>query len=63
MEDRLQFGADSAVRGVSANVRKRSPVAGHLSGYFEIEFVPHCGGGKVDSELVHTLVMTDIATG
>ncbi|WP_176385927.1 hypothetical protein [Paraburkholderia youngii] len=63
MEDRPQFGAGSAVRGVSVNVRKRSPTAGHLPGYFEIDFVPHCGGGKVDSELVHTLVMTDIATG
>lgn len=34
-----------------------------LPGYLEIDFVEHCGGTKVDGDFVHTLVMTDIATG
>ncbi|CAB3680723.1 integrase catalytic domain-containing protein [Trinickia soli] len=34
-----------------------------LPGYLEIDFVEHCGGTKIDGDFVHSLVMTDIATG
>ena len=32
-------------------------------GFFEIDMVEHCGGPKTDGDYVHTLTMTDIATG
>ena len=32
-------------------------------GYFEIDMVEHCGGPKTDGDYVHTLTMTDIASG
>ena len=32
-------------------------------GLFEIAMVEHCGGSKSDGDYVHTLTMTDIATG
>jgi hypothetical protein len=32
-------------------------------GFFEIDMVQHCGGPKTDGDFVHTLTMTDIATG
>jgi len=32
-------------------------------GYFETDMVEHCGGDKIDGNFVHSLVLTDIATG
>ena len=32
-------------------------------GFFEIDMVEHCGGPKTDGDYVHTLTLTDIATG
>ena len=32
-------------------------------GYFEIDMVEHCGGPKTDGDFVHTLTLTDIASG
>src|SRR5438128_9356454 len=32
-------------------------------GFFEIDMVEHCGGVKTEGEFVHTLTMTDIASG
>jgi hypothetical protein len=32
-------------------------------GYFETDMVEHCGGAKIDGNFVHSLVLTDIATG
>src|ERR1700709_1262793 len=32
-------------------------------GFFEIDMVEHCGGSKIDVEFVHTLTLTDIASG
>ena len=34
-----------------------------LPGFFEIDMVEHCGGPKTDGDYVHTLTLTDIATG
>jgi hypothetical protein len=32
-------------------------------GFFEIDMVEHCGGVKTDGYFVHTLTLTDIASG
>ena len=32
-------------------------------GFFEVDMVEHCGGVKTDGNFVHTLVLTDIASG
>jgi hypothetical protein len=32
-------------------------------GFFEIDMVEHCGGPKTDGDFVHTLTLTDIASG
>ena len=32
-------------------------------GFFEVDMVEHCGGPKTDGNYVHTLVLTDIASG
>src|SRR5699024_10428095 len=32
-------------------------------GYFEVDMVEHCGGPKKDGNFVHSLVLTDIASG
>jgi len=32
-------------------------------GFFEVDMVEHCGGPKTDGDFVHTLVLTDIASG
>jgi hypothetical protein len=34
-----------------------------LPGFFEIDMVEHCGGVKTDGDFVHTLTLTDIASG
>jgi hypothetical protein len=55
--------------GVGNAIRRAVPIRTFadwndpLPGYMEIDFVEHCGGTKVDGDFVHTLVMTDIATG
>jgi hypothetical protein len=61
-QHRRASGVGSAIRR-AVPIRTFSDWNDPLPGYFEIDFVQHCGGGKVDSDLVHTLVMTDIATG
>lgn len=69
MREQAFGGQHRRTSGVSSAIRRAVPIRTFsdwndpLPGYFEIDFVQHCGGGKVDSELVHTLVMTDIATG
>ncbi|XUW93438.1 hypothetical protein OH764_33085 (plasmid) [Burkholderia sp. M6-3] len=37
----------------------KDPLPGHL----QVDFVEHCGGTKIDGDVVHSFVMTDIATG
>jgi hypothetical protein len=55
--------------GVGNAIRRAVPVRTFadwndpLPGYLEIDFVEHCGGVKIDGDFVHSLVMTDIATG
>ncbi|HKR47874.1 MAG TPA: transposase family protein, partial [Paraburkholderia sp.] len=55
--------------GVGNAIRRAVPIRTFadwndpLPGYLEIDFVEHCGGIKVDGDFVHSLVMTDIATG
>jgi hypothetical protein len=55
--------------GVGNAIRRAVPIRTFtdwndpLPGYFEIDFVEHCGGTKIDGDFVHSLVMTDIATG
>ena len=56
-------------KGVGAAIRRSIPVR-TLSdwldpppGFFEIDMVEHCGGPKTGGDYVHTLTLTDIATG
>jgi hypothetical protein len=55
--------------GVGNAIRRAVPIRTFadwndpLPGYLEIDFVQHCGGVKIDGDFVHSLVMTDIATG
>ncbi|MFT0172055.1 integrase catalytic domain-containing protein [Paraburkholderia mimosarum] len=55
--------------GIGNAIRRAVPVRTFndwndpLPGYLEIDFVEHCGGTKIDGDFVHSLVMTDIATG
>jgi hypothetical protein len=55
--------------GVGSAIRRAVPIRTFadwndpLPGYLEIDFVEHCGGVKIDGDFVHSLVMTDIATG
>src|ERR1700682_2400121 len=56
-------------KGVGAAIRRSIPVrtfAGWRDpppGFFEIDMVEHCGGPKTDGDFVHTLTLTDIASG
>lgn len=55
--------------GVGAAIRRSVPVRTFVDwcdpppGFFEIDMVEHCGGAKIDGDFVHTLVLTDIASG
>lgn len=55
--------------GVGNAIRRAVPIrtfadwSDPLPGYLEIDLVEHCGGIKIDGDFVHSLVMTDIATG
>jgi hypothetical protein len=55
--------------GVGAAIRRSIPVrtfaewADPPPGFFEVDMVEHCGGPKTDGNYVHSLVLTDIASG
>ncbi len=55
--------------GVGSAIRRSIPVRTFADwrdpppGFFEIDMVEHCGGVKTEGEFVHTLTMTDIASG
>ena len=55
--------------GVGAAIRRSIPVRTFADwrdpppGFFEIDMVEHCGGPKTDGDFVHTLTLTDIASG
>jgi hypothetical protein len=55
--------------GIGSAIRQRVPVRTFADwndpppGYFEIDLVEHCGGVKEGGNYVHSLVLTDIATG
>ena len=55
--------------GVGAAIRRSIPVHTFADwrdpppGFFEVDMVEHCGGPKTDGDFVHTLVLTDIASG
>lgn len=55
--------------GVGAAIRRSIPVhtfadwRDPVPGFFEIDMVEHCGGPKTDGDYVHTLTLTDIASG
>jgi len=56
-------------KGVGSAIRRSIPVRTFADwrdpppGFFEIDMVEHCGGVKTEGEFVHTLTMTDIASG
>ena len=56
-------------KGVGAAIRRSIPVRTFADwrdpppGFFEIDMVEHCGGAKTDGDYVHTLTLTDIASG
>lgn len=56
-------------KGVGSAIRRSVPVRTFADwldpapGYFEIDMVEHCGGPKTDGDFVHTLTLTDIASG
>ena len=56
-------------KGVGAAIRRSIPVRTFADwrdpapGFFEIDMVEHCGGPKTDGDYVHSLVLTDIASG
>src|ERR1700712_593909 len=67
---RLQIdGQRKRRKGVGSAIRRSVPVRTFADwrdpppGFFEIDMVEHCGGSKTDGEFVHTLTLTDIASG
>ena len=56
-------------KGIGSAIRRSIPVRTFADwrdpppGFFEIDMVEHCGGPKTDGDFVHTLTMTDIASG
>jgi hypothetical protein len=74
--DRLLAAARSHIdgqrkrrKGVGSAIRRSIPVRTFADwrdpppGFFEIDMVEHCGGVKTEGEFVHTLTLTDIASG
>lgn len=74
--DRVLAGARSHIngqrkrrKGVGSAIRRSIPVRTFADwrdpppGFFEIDMVEHCGGPKTDGDYVHSLVLTDIASG
>jgi hypothetical protein len=55
--------------GVGTAIRRSIPVRTFAdwrdppSGFLEVDMVEHCGGPNTDGDFVHTLVLTDIASG
>ena len=56
-------------RGIGAAIRRSIPVRTFADwrdpppGFFEVDMVEHCGGPKTNGDFVHSLVLTDIASG
>ena len=56
-------------KGVGSAIRRSVPVRTFADWldptpcHFEIDMVEHCGGPKTDGDFVHTLTLTDIASG
>ena len=56
-------------KGIGSAIRRSIPVRTFADwrdpppGFFEIDMVEHCGGVKTGGDFVHTLTMTDIASG
>ncbi|MFZ2651524.1 MAG: transposase family protein [Burkholderiaceae bacterium] len=55
-------GVGAAIRR-SIAVRTFADWRDPAPGFFEIDMVEHCGGPKTDGDYVHTLTLTDIASG
>jgi len=55
--------------GVGAAIRRSIPIRTFSDwrdpppGFLEVDMVEHCGGAKTDGDFVHSLVLTDIASG
>ncbi|GAB3768296.1 ISNCY-like element ISBj12 family transposase [Ramlibacter monticola] len=69
-EAKAQSGTGRRRRsGVGAAIRRSIPVRTFADwrnpppGFFEVDMVEHCGSMKTGGDFVHTLVLTDIATG
>lgn len=69
-EARSRFDGQRRRRtGVGAAIRRSIPVRTFSDwrdpppGFFEVDMVEHCGGTKTDGDFVHSLVLTDIASG
>ena len=59
---RRRTGVGAAIRR-SIAVRTFADWRDPPPGFFEVDMVEHCGGPKTDGDFVHTLVLTDIASG
>ncbi len=59
---RRRVGVGAAIRR-SIQVRTFADWRDPSPGFFEVDMVEHCGGPKHDGNFVHTLVLTDIASG
>jgi len=69
-DTRLQIDGQRKRRsGVGATIRRSVPVRTFADwgdpppGFLEIDMVEHCGAAKTDGDFVHSLVLTDIASG
>ena len=60
--NRRRAGMGSAIRR-SIPVRTFADWHSPPPGFLEVDLVEHCGSRKVDGDFVHSLVLTDIATG
>lgn len=63
------YGGRKRRSGIGSAIRRAVPIRTFadwkdpVPGYFEVDFVEHCGGPKHDGNFVHSLVLTDIASG